>query len=191
MSLIVEVKAVEYEFLKHVSTTMDAATLRDVMDRYGSDIWNYAYFLTKNRELADEITQDVFIKAYYRIETFRGSSSFKTWLLTIARNTAFRYKRASFLRRVRLLPSIRSEQSGRAGRSAENEYMEERYADDIWETIMALPDKYREVLVLDIRYDLSTDAMAKLLNVAAGTVKSRLHRAREKVQRMLKEESQS
>ncbi|MFD2334217.1 RNA polymerase sigma factor [Cohnella sp. GCM10020058] len=178
----------EYDFLKHVSTTMDAATLRDVMDRYGNDVWNYAYFLTKNREMADEIAQDVFIKAYYRIETFHGRSSLKTWLLTIARNTAFRYKRSSFLRRVHLLPSIGSAGSGK---SAEIEFMEETYADDIWKTIMALPDKYREVLVLDIRYDLSTEAMAKLLNVASGTVKSRLHRAREKVQRMMKEESQS
>lgn len=185
---MVEVTAVEYEFLKHVSTTMDTATLREIMDRYGNDIWNYAYFLTKNRELADEITQDVFIKAYYRIETFKGRSSFKTWLLTIARNTAFRYKRSSFLRLVRLLPSIRP---GRTGRSAESEYMEETYADGIWEAIMALPDKYREVLVLDIRYDLSMEAMSKLLNVPPGTVKSRLHRAREKVQRLLKEESQS
>ncbi|MBB6671323.1 RNA polymerase sigma factor [Cohnella nanjingensis] len=173
----------EHEFLKHM-TTMDDASLRDIMAQYGSDIWNYAYFLTKNRELADDVTQDVFIKAYYRIETFRGQSSLKTWLLTITRNTAFRYRRSTFFRKVNLFASITSIQSGR---SAETEYMEDRYVDDIWDVIMKLPDQYREVLVLDIRYELSTEEMAKLLNIATGTVKSRLHRAREKVEQNLKE----
>jgi RNA polymerase sigma-70 factor (ECF subfamily) len=129
-------------------------------------------------------TMDVFIKAYYRIETFRGQSSLKTWLLTITRNTAFRYRRSAFFRNVSLFASS---MPGRSGRSAETEYMEERYADNIWDVIMALPDKYREVLVPDIRYELSTIEIAKLLNIAPGTVKSRLHRAREKVQQNLKE----
>ncbi|MCC3373692.1 RNA polymerase sigma factor [Cohnella sp. REN36] len=173
----------EHEFLKNV-TTMDEASLQHVMNEFGSDIWNYAYFLTKNRELADDITQDVFIKAYYRIESFRGQSSLKTWLLTITRNTAFSYKRSAFFRKVNLFASITSAQTGR---SAESEYMETRYVDDIWDVIMKLPDKYREALVLDIRYELSTEEMAKLLNVAPGTVKSRLHRAREKVEQSLKE----
>ena len=174
----------EYEYLKHM-TEMDATTLQSIMEQYGGHVWNYAYFLTKDRQLADDITQDVYIKAYYRIETYHGNASFKTWLLTIARNTAFRYKRHAFLKKVTLVDAINYRQEGQ---SAENEYIEASYTDDIWRIIMALPDKYREVLVLDMYHELTNEEASKLLNVSTGTVKSRLHRARKKVQHKIKEE---
>lgn len=178
---MIGVNAVESDYLKHMME-MDVGALRDTMDRYGQDVWNYGFFLTKNRDLADDIAQDVFIKAYYRIGSYRGQSSFKTWLLTITRNTAFSYRRSAFLRKVRLLPSV--EVSGTA-RSAESEYLDAHFTDEIWEIIMALPVRYREVLVLDIRYGLTDEEMAALLGIAHGTVKSRLHRARSKVQQQL------
>lgn len=83
----------ELEYLKQM-TVMDTQTLDKIMSLYGNDIWNYAYFLTKQQALADDIAQDVFIKAYFGIHTFRGQASLKTWLLTITRHTAFRYKKA-------------------------------------------------------------------------------------------------
>jgi len=169
--------------LKHV-LSMDSAMLEDMMNQYGNDIWNYAYFLTKDRELAKDIAQEVFIKAYYSIHTFRGQSTLKTWLLTITRNTAFRSKRSAFLRKVRLLAYV---PSGKTVPSAEQESLDRQVVDDIWNIILDLPQKYREVLILDMRYDLSIDEMAQLLKVAAGTVKSRLHRARGKVEQKLKE----
>lgn len=174
----------EHEYLKNI-VAMDAATLEDIMVHYGGHVWNYAYFLTKDRQLADDITQDVFIKAYYRIETYHGSSSFKTWLLTITRNTTFSYKRNAFFRKVVLFDTITFRENGQ---SAENAFIEARYADDIWQIIMALPHKYREVLVLDMHHELTNEEAAKLLNVSLGTVKSRLHRARKKVQQKFKEE---
>ena len=82
----------ELDYLKQM-TVMDTQTLDKIMNLYGNDIWNYAYFLTKQQALADDIAQDVFIKAYFGIHTFRGQASLKTWLLTITRQTAFRYKR--------------------------------------------------------------------------------------------------
>nr|WP_318652417.1 RNA polymerase sigma factor [Paenibacillus lycopersici] len=173
--------AVESDYLKHVME-MDAGALRDTMDRYGQDVWNYAFFLTGARDLADDIAQDVFIKAYYRIGSYRGQSSFKTWLLAITRNTAFSYRRSAFLRKVKLLPH--AAETGTAA-SAENEYLDAHYTDEIWDIIMALPARYREVLVLDIRYGLTGEEIAALLGIAHGTVKSRLHRARAKVQRQL------
>lgn len=72
--------------------------------------------------------------------------------------------------------------------SAEREALGNQYANRIWEIIMSLPDKNREVLVLDIHHGLSIAEMADLLNVAQGTVKSRLARAREKVRLAIQEE---
>lgn len=81
----------ELEYLKQM-TVMDTQTLDKIMNLYGNDIWNYAYFLTKQQALADDIAQEVFIKAYFGIHTFRGRATLKTWLLTITRHTAYRYK---------------------------------------------------------------------------------------------------
>jgi len=168
----------EFEYVKQM-VSMDTDTLDAIMEHYGRDIWNYAYFLTGQHALADDIAQEVFIKAYYGIHTFRGQSSLKTWLLTITRHTAFRHKRSFFLRRVTLLERI---QPGGHSLSAETEFLDRQYTDDIWEIIMELPVKFREVLVLDLHYDMPIQQIAELLGIAAGTVKSRLHRARQKVQ---------
>lgn len=64
-------------------------SLREMMEEYGSDVWNYAFFLTRNREQANDISQEVFLKAYKNVGKYRGQASKKTWLLTITRNTAF------------------------------------------------------------------------------------------------------
>ncbi|MBE1442573.1 sigma-70 family RNA polymerase sigma factor [Paenibacillus sp. OAS669] len=85
--------------LRYVSK-LEIENFRDVMQTYGQDIWNYAYFLTGSTDLADEISQDTFIKAFYNIEKFRGECSIRTWLIKIARNLAYDYKRKNFLKKV-------------------------------------------------------------------------------------------
>ncbi|MFF2909603.1 RNA polymerase sigma factor [Paenibacillus sp. NPDC057934] len=163
-----------------------AVTLREMMEEYGSDVWNYAFFLTRSREQANDISQEVFLKAFRSIGKFRGDSSLKTWLLTITRNTAFSYGKSNFLRRFITLDT-KQHLPGEV-RSAEQEALGNAYANRIWEIIMALPKKNREVLALDIQHGLSIAEMAKLLGVAEGTVKSRLARARDKVRIAIKEE---
>ncbi|WP_419885028.1 RNA polymerase sigma factor [Paenibacillus sp. B-A-8] len=74
-------------------------TLREMMEEYGSDVWNYAFFLSRSREQANDISQEVFLKAYKNVGKYRGQSSMKTWLLTITRNTAFSWSKNSFWRR--------------------------------------------------------------------------------------------
>ncbi|MDG0795326.1 RNA polymerase sigma factor [Cohnella ginsengisoli] len=85
---------------------MDAGGLRELMLQYGSEVWNLAFVLTKRRDLADDVSQDVFLAAYRKIDTFRGASSVRTWLLSIARNTAINRLRSAFLRRVTLMERI-------------------------------------------------------------------------------------
>ncbi|WP_310551989.1 RNA polymerase sigma factor [Paenibacillus glufosinatiresistens] len=163
-------------------------TLRELMAEYGDDIWNYAYFLTGSRDQADEVCQETFLRAYTHLSSFRGGSTVKTWLLTIARNQALNWRRSL---RLRSLPFFTGRRDAEAAPSAEREALGRQYTDAIWRIIMALPVPYREALVLDIRYDLTGEEMARLLGVAPGTVKSRLARARAKVRQALeKEESE-
>ncbi|WP_313787057.1 RNA polymerase sigma factor [Paenibacillus larvae] len=50
----------------------DPDAFRDLMRQYGRDVWNYAFFLTKSSHVADDISQDVFVRAYTKLHTFRG-----------------------------------------------------------------------------------------------------------------------
>jgi RNA polymerase sigma-70 factor (ECF subfamily) len=59
--------------------------------------------------------------------------------------------------------------------------MEQSAANEIWSKVLMLPVKYREVLILDAKYELTTKEIAGVLGLAEGTVKSRLHRARQKM----------
>jgi RNA polymerase sigma-70 factor (ECF subfamily) len=187
------------------SETMNEDQLRQIMSLYGNDIWNYIYYLTKNTGQADDLTQEVFVKCFYRIGTYKGTSNLKAWLFTIARNTVFSYRKSRFFRTglwgggVQSLSSEAMERQGaEAGqrdtmveqpgtsRSAEMEYLGNQQTIEIWTIIMKLPDKLREVLVLDLKAELSIGEIAELTGLPPGTVKSRLHRARHKVQDKLR-----
>lgn len=122
-----------------LSAELSISDIRELMESYGEDIWNYAYVITKNTHTADDVAQDVFIKAYQHAASFRGEASMKTWLLKITRNTALSYLKRAFFRRVLL--GERSPGDGLEGMtgkpsspSAEAEYLErhsKRYTPNI------------------------------------------------------------
>jgi RNA polymerase sigma-70 factor (ECF subfamily) len=172
------------EYLQYASS-LDVSAFRDLMADYGQEVWNFAYVITRKRDLADDITQDVFLKVLRNIGSYRGESAFKTWLFAITRNVAVNYLRSAFVRRVTLVDYI----VPRGGhRSAEEEALDHLYADNIWNAVLKLPAKYREVLVLDGKYDLSVKEIANIPGQPEGTVKAKLSRARAKMAEMAKEE---
>ncbi len=170
------------EYLKHVSA-VESFSLDELMDEFGDDVLKYAYAITKDRELAKDVAQETFIKAHYKIDSFRGQSSLKTWLFAITRNTALNYISSSYIRRVLSFANIKPRQTAM---SAEAAFMGKQSADEIWLIVMALPGKLREALVLDLQHELSVQEISDLLRIPEGTVKSRLHRARQKVEAQLK-----
>jgi RNA polymerase sigma factor, sigma-70 family len=172
----------ESEYLRYIVDTTDKKTiLHNLMTQYGNDVWNFAFSMTRKWEVADDITQDVFLKAYRHLHTFRSDSSLKTWLLAIARNTIKDYHKAAFIRKVTLVDFVQTKD---ARPSAEQEVIERFAVNEIWKQVLELPAKYREVLILYGHYQLSMKEIAQLLGVREGTVKSRLHQARLKIVQM-------
>lgn len=170
------------EYLKH-ATAAEATTIDALMDAYGDDVVQYAYAITRDRELAKDIAQETFIRAHRKIDTFRGQSSLRTWLFSITRNMALNQLSSSYIRRVLSFAIVKPKQTAM---SAEAAYLGEQSAKDIWAVILSLPVKLREVLSLDLRQELSVAEMAELLGIPEGTVKSRLYRARQKVEEAMK-----
>jgi RNA polymerase sigma-70 factor (ECF subfamily) len=173
------VNVVDFAYLNHLSEGYEKnKILHDLMVAYGDDVWNFAFFLTRQRTLADDIRQDVFLKAYEKMETFRGQSSVINWLLTITRNVAIDYQKKAFFRKVTLIGYIKD-----IGTyvSAEKEYIENQDLGDTWKVVLNLPVKLREVLVLYAHHGLSLAEISTLLHISESATKVRLHRARKKV----------
>ncbi|MFC4778856.1 RNA polymerase sigma factor [Paenibacillus sp. GCM10023252] len=173
------------DYIKHLRQ-LDSLSLDRLMSYYGQDVWNYAYMITKRRELSDDIAQDVFLQAYRHAASFRGESSAKTWLLRITRNISYNYLRSAVWRRMILTTTFQSKDSGP---SAEQLYLEQEAANEVWAAVFKLPVKFREVMLLYARHQLEVKEIAAILGLSVGTVKSRLWRARARISAQLAKEA--
>jgi len=168
-----------FEYLRYIGEQADRkALLTELMNAYGKDVWNFAFSMTKKWDQADDIAQEVFLKAYRNLHTFRSQSSVKTWLLAITRNMVLDYRKQAFFRRVVLVDAFRDDG---AASSAEREVIETLAVNEMWKKVLELPYKYREVVILYAHYQLSMKEIAEMLGVSEGTVKSRLFHARRKL----------
>ncbi|MDO3679956.1 sigma-70 family RNA polymerase sigma factor [Paenibacillus ehimensis] len=176
---------VNFDYLKYLSASSDKkAILNELMNAYGKDVWNYAYSITRKWDQADDITQEVFIKVYRNLSTFRSESSVKTWLLAITRNMTLDYRKAAFYRKVTLVDFIASRAECEQAASTEHEVLSKMAVNEMWDLVLKLPVKYREVLILYAHHQLSMKEMAEVLGVSEGTIKSRLFHARGKISKM-------
>ncbi|WNQ14029.1 sigma-70 family RNA polymerase sigma factor [Paenibacillus aurantius] len=186
--LISGVKALmdQWNYLKHLAQGYDrGVVLHDLMDSFGNDVWNFAYFMTNRSDFADDLSQEVFLAAYNGLYAFRGDCSVKSWLLTITRNKALHYLQSAFIRKVILTDKFRNRGTSPAAEQVVFDRLGNRA---VWKAVMQLPRKYKEVLVLDFHYGLKQKEIATLLKISEGTVKSRSHRAKIRMSKLLTRE---
>lgn len=156
--------------------------LSHLMDEHGRDVWNFIFSLVKNPDTTDDLTQETFVKAFRNLDGFRGESSPKTWLLSIARNAVRDYHKSAFFRKVVLVKNVFVE---RAAPSAENEVINHFSIEEIWQEVLALPWRLREALVLHFHNGLDVDDIAVVLDISKSAVNSRIHRARKELAKLL------
>ena len=164
--------------------TGDAAAFEALVRHYRNDVFALSYHFVRNREEAWDISQEVFIKAYKSIGRFRGDASFKTWLLRITANHCKDYFKKRRLKTVAFEDGLKHEgPSTLAGpdRSLEQEELGAAIA----EAVDALPHKHRTAFILREYEEMSYQEMAEVMGCSIGTVMSRLHHARKKLQNSL------
>ncbi len=158
--------------------------------RYQRKVYSLAYRMVKNHDAADDIAQDTFIKAYSSIKSFKLGRPLFTWLYRICVNLSINY-----LKRQKLvIPESRfEEESSPLEKQTTNEdplslLVKREQETKIERAISVLPPKYRAVFVLRVYEDLSYEEIAQTLKISLGTVMSRLFRARERLQALLKDD---
>jgi RNA polymerase sigma-70 factor (ECF subfamily) len=174
------------EDLKLVARVLegDVASFSVLVKRHHARIYSTIYSLVGHAEEAEDLAQDVFIKAFRSLTSFRGQAQFSTWIYRIAVNCSFDYlKSAQRRHQASVLPghgndvavfSIHANRADMADAGVMRRELQEKLE---W-ALNQLPDEYRITVVLREIDDLPYEEIALFLGCSVGTVKSRLFRAR-------------
>ena len=165
----------------------DEAAFSDLVDRYRRPVYRIARGILKNHAQADEAAQDAFVKAWQGLPSFRGDSTFKTWMYRIAMNAAFDFRaREATQARTREEAALRAIIDARpAPRRAIDELIDEEERKSMRAAVDGLPDKQRATLLLRIQDDLKYTEIAEVLGCHVGTVKANFHHAVKNLQEAL------
>jgi RNA polymerase sigma-70 factor (ECF subfamily) len=168
------------------SQTGDGEAFGVLIERYKGKVFSLAYGFTRDRTAADDLAQEVFIKAYFSLPRFKAKSEFGTWLYRISVNHAKDYlrKNRSRLRDVSL-DDIGEQRLAAADKSQEDIQSEEERRALVLRVLERLPEKYRTILTLRDIEGMSYEDISRILGLSPGTVDSRLHRARQKLRQRL------
>ncbi len=157
----------------------ETAALERLYARHGPGLLAFLVGRLRDRPLAEEVLQDVMLAAWRAAAGFRGESGVRTWLLVIARNRAINARRRARVATVDLDTGLAVE----ARKVARERRLDERL--DLREALATLPEDQRLTLELVFFHGLAVAEAAEVLDVAPGTVKSRLHRARRALRDLL------
>jgi RNA polymerase sigma-70 factor (ECF subfamily) len=161
---------------------------REFVDRFGQKVYSVGYHFTLNREDAEELSQEIFLKTFENLHRYDGSFPLVAWLLSLSRNLCIdRYRRRKreksfrFVSDDAVLPLLKSDDD-----PASKTLRKERTKLLFW-ALAEIPEDLAEILVLRDLEGLAYDEIGKALDLPDGTVKSRLFRARAEVARRIRE----
>jgi RNA polymerase sigma-70 factor (ECF subfamily) len=171
--------------LVHAAKAGDVSAFESLVKKYDRNVFRIANHITHNREDAEDVVQDAFLKAYENLEQFQGQSKFYTWLVRIAVNEALmKLRKRRPERTVSLDEDVKTEEDSLPREVAdwspnpEQQYSQAELKDILTRTIQGLPPGFRTVFVLRDVEGLSTEETAEALDLSIPAVKSRLLRAR-------------
>lgn len=159
--------------------TQDKEKLIDqLMDKYGQSILQLTYSYVGNRAIAEDLTQEVFVKCYQKLDQYQKKSSLKSWLWRIAINHCKDYLRSWHHNHI-VVSDEKAKYTSSREKEVENQVIQ-RYEDEqLVKTVLSLQDTYREVIYLYYFEELSIKEISYLTNVNQNTIKTRLKRAKE------------
>jgi RNA polymerase sigma-70 factor (ECF subfamily) len=175
----------------------DENAIRDVAEAYGSKIYQLAFRYLRNKEDAEEVTQDVLYKVHKKIDAFRGDAALSSWIYRITFNAAMsRLRTAKFQRTQNEDLQLVLGDGDEPGRPVRKEVADWSNMSDervfrsqlrkrVFSAILALPAIYRAPMMLRDIQGLSTEEASAMLHVKDQTLKSRLHRGRLILRRQL------
>jgi len=168
----------------------DRAAFRTLVERYEGMVFDLTHQYADGPEDAEDLAQDVFARAYRRIDDLRNPDRFSSWLYGIALNRCRDYVKN--VRRDTYAFSHTDDHEGADvlptnGRAQDDELMAEERGDHLWNALDELSATYATPFLLKYRDGLTYKAMSKRMNVSVSALKVRVHRARKKLRNLLED----
>lgn len=157
--------------------------IETLIRQYGNDVLRTAYMYVRDLNTAEDIFQEVFIKVNQKLSTFEGNSSIKTWIIRITINTCKDYLKSAWNKRV--VPMMEYQEDMIVSESDYDDVEKKDTRELIRKTVLSLPAKYKDIVICVYFQDMTVTEAANALNIAEGTAKSRLSRARQKLKSIL------
>lgn len=172
----------------------DVHAFDQLVERYHGKIYGLTYNMTSNREDAEDLTQEVFVKAFQALPRFKGKSSFYTWIYRIAVNKTINYRKKRNRKRALSLDQFDQEiktdevyddltSKGSPLRNVSLTELQKKMN----EALLTLSEKHRTVVVLHDMQGIPHEEIAKMVGASVGTIRSRLFYARRQMQAELAE----
>ncbi|MGG3468720.1 sigma-70 family RNA polymerase sigma factor [Neobacillus pocheonensis] len=156
----------------------------EIMNRYGQEVLQLVFSYVNNRAIAEDLTQDIFVKCYKGLHTYSGKSKLRTWLWRIAINHCKDFLKSWYNKNV-----VTTEEEPFSNMTqkemVEQAVIQKEEDDQLIAAIMTLPIKYREVIYLFYYEEQSIKEIALVTEVSDNTVKTRLRRAKELLKEQL------
>lgn len=162
------------------SASGDRAAFGSLVARHQASLFRFARAITRDAAAAEDVLQETFLAALRSAGAYRGEASVKTWLLTIARNKAYRAgrRRSGQPERFESLEALGAEAGWGALDSVDAVLIERQRRELFSRALAGLAPEDREMIVLRDLEGLGGEQVAELLRISLAAVKSRLHRAR-------------
>jgi len=159
----------------------DDAAFDGLVERYLRPVYNFLYQLTNDQSVLDDLTQETFLKVWKNIKKFDSDKSFKTWVFTIAKNTAYDY-----FKKKKTIPFsnfIDAEGNNKLENISDQDILplelleKADAAKELEVALTKISEQYRIILLMRYKDDLTLQEIAEILNLPYNTVKSQYQRA--------------
>ncbi|WP_035119598.1 RNA polymerase sigma factor SigW [Cohnella panacarvi] len=169
----------------------DQRAFAEIVDLYKDKLYHLAYRMTSNRQEAEDVVQETFLRVYKNLDRYDENQKFSTWIYRIATNLCI-----DRLRKRRAVYSLDAESTDHDGldgysmmpsdeRTPETELILTETQKLIRDAIETLPVKYKSIMILRYLQDLSLQEISDVLDIPVTTVKTRVHRGREFLRKKL------
>jgi len=178
---------VESYLINDTANLSNEAIIDELMQQYGEDVLKLVMQYVHNNSVAEDLTQEIFVKCYRALPSFQNGSSLKTWLWRIAINHSKDYLKSWYAKNVEAKDNEVFMQV-ESSISVEQEVLQQQEDANLVKAVMALPIKYREVIYLCYYEDQSMKEMADVLQINESTVKTRLRKGKQLLKKHLERE---
>jgi RNA polymerase sigma-70 factor (ECF subfamily) len=171
----------------------DQQAFRDLFEKYRKPLYFHVLKMVHDREIVDDLIQEVFLKAFDNLHSYNTGYAFSTWLYRITTNHTIDFLRKKRLRTVSIDEPVRTK-DGEMGidvpdhdAHSDEDIMQQQRRLVIREALNSLPSKYREVIEYRHMDELSYQEIADIMELPLGTIKAHIFRARELLYKYLKD----